>query len=155
MIRQEFGYGCGLLSVANALSMKRFVTEERMEASKDGNNLMQLNKWLLEDGEDIQIMPLYYKNGVQFRTPKIKMNFEGCPNIEYYPILVVIAIPRCPKNHMIAVHFNADNTVHVLDSCEKEPVFLFSWDEFRSKYPRIISLEVFKNFEDKEIHFEK
>jgi len=153
MLKQEFGYGCGLISVANALSMNEFVTEARIEASKDGNNIMQLNKWLLDDGKDFQIQVLYFRNEVQFKTPKLKINFDSCPNIRYYPILITVKIPRCPKNHMIALHYNADETISVLDSCEKDAVTFQAWDDFRNKYPRILSLEVFKNFDNKEIYY--
>ena len=153
MLKQEYGYGCGLLSVANALSMSEFVTDERMQESKEGNNIMQLNKWLLDDGKSFQIHVLYFKNGVQFKTPKLKIDFEKCPNIEYFPVLITINVPYCTKNHMIALHINSDYSVKVLDSCEKEPMCFMTWDDFRNKYPRILSLEIFKNFDDKEIYY--
>ena len=152
LLKQEYGYGCGLYSVANALCMSEFITPERLEDSKGGNKFMQLNKWLLDDKNGFQIFPLYYKNGVEFMTPNLKLDVKKCPNIEYYPILITYDIKDCPMNHMIALHYCADKSVTVLDSCFDELVFYDSWKDFRKVYPRIISLEIFMNFNNEEIY---
>ena len=151
MLKQENGYGCGLYSVANALNMPEFVTEDRLEKSRDGNNQMQLNKWLLDDGCDFQIMPMYFKNHVQFRTPKLTITTTE--DLCFYPALVVVALKRCPKNHMFALSIYKDFTLHVLDSCEAEPEYFLSWDCFRKKYTQVISIDVFRTFNNKEVVF--
>ena len=151
LLKQKYGYGCGLYSVANALCMPEFITPERLEESKPGNNFMQLNKWLLEDKCNFQIVPIYYRNETQFRTPKIKPSFENCPNISCSLILITFKVKNSSKNHMIAIHYNSDYSVLVMDSCKEKPELFLTWDSFREKYPKIISLEIFKNFDDKEI----
>jgi hypothetical protein len=154
LLKQTYGYGCGLYSVANALCMPAFITPERLEESRDGNKFMQLNKWLLDDKTVFQIFPLYYRNGVEFMTPNLKLDVKKCPNIEYYPILITYNIKDCSMNHMIALHYCADRSVTVWDSGKNEPIFYDTWKDFRKAYPRIISLEVFMNFDDKEIYYE-
>jgi hypothetical protein len=155
MLKQEYGYGCGVYSVANALSMPGFITRERLEESRGGNKFMQLNKWLSDDKTGFQIYPLYYKNGIEFMTPNLKLNLKKCPNIEYYPILITYDIKDCSMNHMIALHYCVDKSVTVLDSCNNEPVFYDTWKEFKKEYPRIISLEIFMDFNNNEIYIQK
>ena len=156
MLQQKNGWGCGVYAVANALGMEDFVSEERLEASREnGNNLMQLNKWLLDDGVKYQIMPLYYRNGVQFRTPKTGLYFDANDNFLYYPVLVTLHVPRCPKNHMIAIRFYYDMTITVLDSCEPIPQNYLLWEDVRGLYRNIISLNGFMSFTGENVYFEK
>lgn len=155
MLKQEYKYSCGVYSVANALNIPEFVTSSRLEESKDGNGVMQLNKWLLDDKNLVQIFPLYYKNGIEFTTPNLKLDMKKCPDIEYYPILITYDIKKSSMNHMIALHYCADKSVVVFDSCNDEPVFYDMWKCFKKVYPRIISLEIFMNFDCEEIYYKK
>ena len=59
-LKQENKYGCGLYAIANALQYKQIRTEERIELSKEGNNIGQLNKWLIEDNLDVWVSVLKY-----------------------------------------------------------------------------------------------
>jgi hypothetical protein len=155
MLQQKQGYGCGLYSVANALCMPEFATTNRLDESKDGNGIMQLNKWLLDDNNSFQIFPLYYKNGVEFMTPNLKLNVKKYPDIKYYPILITYEVEDCPMNHMIALHYFKDKSVTVLDSGEDKPTVCNSWKSFRKMYPRIISLGIFMDFNNNEIYFKQ
>ena len=156
MLRQENGYGCGVYAVANALNMKEFVTSERLEASKEnGNNFAQLNKWLLEEGKNFQIQVKYFKDGVQFRTPRLKVFYEGADDLICVPALVTYNTPRCKRNHMIALSCYPDGTLHVFDSCKSEPDYYLSWDDFREHYKRIISLSGFVSFENENVYLAK
>ena len=58
--QQNTPYGCGMYSVANALNIDNFISEERLEQSKAGNTIYQLNKWLEESGYNYNIECMYY-----------------------------------------------------------------------------------------------
>jgi hypothetical protein len=153
MQTQKNGYGCGLYAVANALGLDDFVTPERLEESKNGNNIMQLNKWLQDDGHRFRMLPPYYGNDVRFKTPPLKISFENCVNPVYYPVPIVAAVKNRPKNRLFAVHIYKNLTLHVYDSLKNEPEYFLSWDAFGEKYPRIAALKIFKDFDNKEIYF--
>ena len=46
--KQKQPYGCGLYAVANACDLDNFITDERLEKSKNGNVIGQLSKWMQE-----------------------------------------------------------------------------------------------------------
>lgn len=74
MLIQNQPYGCGLYAVANALNLDGFVTEERLESSKNGVSTRMLSKWLEEDGHNFYIGELYY-NLLGKRMPDSAMHY--------------------------------------------------------------------------------
>ena len=69
IFKQENSYGCGLYALANIFQDKSIITQTRLIESKNGNNTGQLNKWLLEYGQELYLEPLYFNNTGK-RLPK-------------------------------------------------------------------------------------
>ena len=86
-LKQENKYGCGLYAIANALQYKQIITEERIELSKEGNNIGQLNKWLIEDNLDVWVSVLKYdfENIIEIFDLKPKFDkFEQSESMSFY-----------------------------------------------------------------------
>jgi len=60
--KQKQPYGCGLYAAANACNLDNFITDERLEKSKNGNVIGQLSKWMQDDGHQFYIDSLYYNH---------------------------------------------------------------------------------------------
>ncbi|MBO9592753.1 MAG: hypothetical protein J7599_07565 [Niabella sp.] len=118
---QTEAYGCGLYSVANIFDDFR-VTECRIEESKKGNNLSQLNRWIREDGHAFSIEPFYYDNE---RGPLPAPFFEYHP-VEsdlHLPVLFDVQISEHSKLiHFISGLIDSDKWLYIFDSYKKEVV---------------------------------
>ncbi len=153
MLTQQYGYGCGMYAVANVLSIPEFITPERLEASKSGNNIGQLTNWLFKDGNSFWIDTLKY-TGRLVSLPKINIKFDS--DILYWPALISIRATK-EKNHMIGIKVHnggrSGQTVEVCDSLLDEPLFLYDWEELKSRYPKVYGLFSFRDFNNKDIFF--
>lgn len=134
--KQENGYGCGLYALANVFQDKSFITDKRIEESKNGNNTGQLNKWLLEHGKDLFLEPFYY-NSTGKRLPKwvcgIKPFGEDVISI---PILIDVQFSKKSKTHFIAAEITTNGTLFVIDSLKNEP-YITTLSEFNKSYFRV------------------
>ena len=99
--KQKQPYGCGLYAVANACNLENFITEERLEASKKGNVIGQLSKWMQEDGHPFYIDTLYY-NHVGKKLPASALEYvpkgEG---VNFLPILINVRFSDEGKNRSL------------------------------------------------------
>jgi len=141
-----------MYAVANVLNIPEFITHERLEASKSGNNIGQLTHWLFQDGHSFCIDTLKY-TGRLISLPKIDIiNFEA--SVLYWPALVSIRATK-EKNHMIGIKVHngglSGQTVEVCDSLFDEPFFLYDWNELKSHYPKVYGLFSFRDFNNKDI----
>jgi hypothetical protein len=155
LLKQEYGYGCGVYSIANALNYADFITDERLEQSKCGNNVGQLTKWLNDDGHNMFIDTIKY-TGRLISLPKMWWRLdETCA---YFPMLISVPATRT-INHMIAIKGYPEWTlprsekapIEVCDSLLDEPFWMESWDDLKKKYPKVYGLFCFRNFENKEL----
>ena len=144
MLKQNTNWGCGLYAVANALDMPEFITDERLEISKEkGNNIAQLTKWLNEDGCDWFIVA-EYTTGRNVEMPKLYWldeDRDGC----YVPFIV--QLPSYNKScHMIAIR-GYKGKAHVFDSAAENVVEINYMAEFRKLYPKIVAVCAFVDYE--------
>ena len=153
MLKQQYGYGCGMYAVANALNMPGFATDERLKESKKGNNIGQLSNWLFKDGHDVWIDTLKY-TGRPTTLPKIEVALAE--NVVYWPALISIPLAR-GRNHMIALKVTnecrSSKAVEVLDSLLDEPIYLADWNEVKEIYPKVYGFFCFRDFNNQDIFF--
>lgn len=121
MIKQKNGYGCGLYAIANACNIPGFITNERLEKSKDGNNIGQLSKWLQDDGNPFYIDVLYYNH----EGKNIPSQFYGYHTVQEdnNPMPVLFNVQSCEqcKRHLIGGLLHHDGKITVFDSLKDEP----------------------------------
>lgn len=137
--KQENGYGCGLYALANALIKESIITPTRLIESKTGNNLGQLNKWLLEDGYDLFLEPLYF-SATENRLPQsicdLKPQGEGVLAI---PVFIDVQITETSKMHFVAAEITKDGRLLVVDSLKDEPE-LTTLADYQEKFHRVFGL---------------
>lgn len=137
--KQENGYGCGVYALANALIKESIITPRRLEESKKGNNIGQLNKWLIEDGYDLFLEPLYF-SATENRLPKsicdIHPKGDGVLGI---PVFIDVQMTKSSKMHFVAAEITKEGTLLVIDSLkdEKEMTTLF---EYQKRFYRVFGL---------------
>tara|TARA_Y100000034_G_scaffold29728_1_gene36189 strand:+ start:60287 stop:60769 length:483 start_codon:yes stop_codon:yes gene_type:complete len=146
MLKQNNAYGCGLYAVANALDLPELVTPERLEASKDGNTIGQLSRWLQDSGHDYYIEVLYYDDTVD-RLPdnhtKYRPYFEdGSEAI--LPILLRVQFSEEGKGHLIAGNIYPDGKLLIYDSLEDE-IEETTLEKINDRYPLVFGLYVFRD----------
>ena len=143
--KQENGYGCGLYALANVLMNESIITPARLIESKTGNNLGHLNKWLIEDGYDLFIEPLYY-SCTENRLPQsicdIRPNGEGVLTI---PILIDVQITENSKMHLVAAEITKERQLFVLDSL-KDDKEITTLTEYQEKFYRVYGLWCLRSF---------
>ncbi len=130
MLKQTTPSGCGLYAVANALNMPDFITTERLEESKKGNNIGQLSRWLdedawLYDGFQYYIDAIYYNHfGQSLASSCFRLRPKRIdPNADQLllPILLLVRFSENGKNHMIGGHINEAGILTLFDSLKQEP----------------------------------
>jgi hypothetical protein len=121
MIKQKQGYGCGLYAVANACNLKDFITDERLEKSKDGNVIGQLSKWMQDDGHPFYIDSLYY-NHTGKRLPNSALGYKPEGDVNFLPILLNVRYSEGGKRHLIGGKIGKDGTLYLYDSLAEDMV---------------------------------
>ncbi|NDV81303.1 hypothetical protein [Bacteroides sp. 51] len=149
--KQENKYGCGLYSVANALQENHIITENRIEWSKDGNNIGQLNRWLEQSDYDFFIQMIVYNNNNPIEIFDLEPVF-GEKEIEMWmPFFLVIKSTE-KKNHMIACRYMRNRSIIVHDSNEDSEIIFPDFNSFNEHYKgEILSYECFYNFKNEPI----
>ncbi|MDH6308092.1 hypothetical protein M2451_002611 [Dysgonomonas sp. PFB1-18] len=141
--KQEYNYGCGLYTIANVLQDGEIITPRNIEASKNGNNLGQLNKWLWERDYDIWIGMLRYNNQEPIEIFDLKPDFEADERVLWYPFMIVV-ISTSNRNHMIGCRYMRDRSIIVHDSLQDTEMVFKSFDLFEEHYKgRVLSFECF------------
>lgn len=147
MLKQKQPYGCGLYAVANACNLKNFVTEDRLEKSKNGNVIGQLSKWLQEDGNPIYIDALYYSH-LGKKLPNSALSYvpmgEG---VEYLPVLLNVRFSDEGKNHLVGGKIGKDGTLYLYDSLG-EGMIETTLKKVNKMYHHVYGLFLFMSVED-------
>lgn len=141
--QQENGYGCGLYAVANMLQDKSLITQERLNKSKIGNNIGQLNKWLIDSGYDIYIEVLQYNKGELIDIYDLSPKGNS---LLWLPFCIVVET-SCGRNHMIGCKYMENGTIVVHDSLKETYDIYTSFELFKAAYPCIISYEMLMDFD--------
>ena len=115
MLKQKTKYGCGLYAVANAIHNESFATEERLEASKKGNTVGQLSKWLQDDGSNFCLDALYF-NLFGGKLPKEALTFVPKGDITTFPVILNVSLRDGGRGHLIGANINKEGIVELFDS---------------------------------------
>lgn len=140
MRTQENGYGCGLYAVANALKIDSFITDERLDSSKNGVSIGKLNKYLLDDGMGIFIDVLYCDT-LRSKLPEDWCRLYSQYSNKLFPILIQCVVSS--KFHLIAATLSDEAGVIILyDSLSKEPIKCML-SEVNGMYDEVVGLYSF------------
>lgn len=146
--KQQNGYACGLYALANALIKESIIKQERLEDSEDGNHIGQLNKWLLEDGLELFIEPLYFTCTGK-RLPKaicdLRPSGEGVLSL---PVFIDVQATENSKMHFVTADITPDGRLLVIDSLKDEPE-LTTLAEYQKKFYRVFGLWNFRHYTEK------
>lgn len=114
--QQSEPFGCGLYSVANVLNLNNFVTEERKELSKKGNNIPQLTKWLIEDGFEVGL-DLFFYNHFGKELPQECLDLKVDEQFTaLMPVLFQVQYSEKSLPHLIGGLLNNRGDVEIFDS---------------------------------------
>lgn len=142
MLKQTKHWGCGLYAVANACNLPNFVTDERLEKSREnGNTIGQLSKWIQDDGLPFYIDVLYY-NHVGKKLPACAMDYR--PNgddVNFLPVLMTVRFCDNGKNHMIGGKIDKNGKLYLYDSL-KEEIIETSLKKINKMYHNIYGLYI-------------
>lgn len=140
MEKQKQPYGCGMYAIANACNMPEFITPERLEISKQGNNMGQLSKWLQEDGMPYYLDALYY-NHLGKKLPPIALTYKPISETDILPILLNVNYKDGGKNHLVGGKLYNCGTLFLYDSL-KEEMEITTLKKINSKYNNVYGLWV-------------
>lgn len=145
-------YGCGLYSVAHALNLKEdFVTKERIEASKKGNNIGQLSRWMQQHGLDYYLNPIWYDSFMKETSLSedlkgMKVTANGDESLLACPLIIDVNVSKLGLGHMIGAHLDINGNLHVYDSL-KEDVLFTSMSEVENHYHLVFGVYAFYDVE--------
>ena len=141
--KQHNPYGCGIYAVANALDFSTYITEARLEQSKSGGTIQQLNNWLDEDGHNFHIDTIYYDcNNL------LPDNWDVIPLGESDCLPILLKIQGKSLDHMISVHVFNNGELYIHDSL-KQQVLKTNWTNLKGFYKEIRGVYAFKSNDPK------
>lgn len=139
---QKSGYGCGLYAVANALNLKNYVTDERLEQSKNGIGNGKLNQYLLEDGLNIFIDVLYCDTQLNY-LPESWCSLYSEYEYQQIPILIQCTINE--KFHLMGARLtNVKGIIELFDSLTHEPL-ICTLNDINRMYEKVHALYSFND----------
>jgi hypothetical protein len=136
-----------MYSVANALNLDKFVTPKRLEESKNGNTIYQLNKWLDEDGLNYNIECMYHtvftnpdtKHGVKIPH---ECEIKSDSSSKVIPILLNVQKTKESRTHLIAALLTHNGLV-LLDSLADD-IVPCDWCDLNNKYEFVYGIWIFQ-----------
>lgn len=145
--KQQKNYGCGLYAIANVLQNDAIITHERLEASKKGNNIGQLNRWLEQSGYELWISVIQYNNEKPIYICDFEIDFSIDESVVWHPFFITIKSTH-KKNHMLGCRYMRNGNIIVHDSLKDEEDIFDSFQDFREYYDgKILSFEHFCNYD--------
>ena len=144
---QKDAYGCGVYAVANALQEESFITLDRLKQSKDGNNLGQLNKWLVEDGHNLFLEPLYFSSTGKRLPNNICDLAPAGEGVSSMPILIDIQFSKGGKMHFVAGELMPTRDLIIIDSLNHSQLEITTLSKYNRKYYRTFGLYHFRNID--------
>jgi hypothetical protein len=140
--KQKQPYGCGLYAVANACNLDNFITDERLEKSKNGNVIGQLSKWMQDDGHQFYIDSLYYNHaGKKLPTSALDYKPVG-EGLDFLPVLINIQYSEEGKRHLVGGKIDKDKNLYLYDSLAEE-MEVTTLGKVNRKYHRVFGLFLF------------
>ena len=145
--KQKQPWGCGLYAVANACNLDDFVTEERLEISKNGNVIGQLSKWMQDDGLPFYIDTLYY-NHTGKNLPQSALSYHPIgESVEFLPVLINVQLSEEGKRHMVGGKIDKEQNLYLYDSLDEE-MQVTTLSKVNKKYYRVFGLFIFMSVEN-------
>lgn len=146
-VQQKTSYGCGLYAVQNALLLEGFVTKKRIQESKKGNGVHQLNKWLHEHGCIWRVSTVYFDMD-NFKASNIKY-WNNWPELSEDPIIALLQVKQSETSrwHMISCFVFKDKSVKIIDSLKTETINC-RWDEINNHYYQVSGVFIFEQDDD-------
>ena len=145
IFKQENAYGCGLYALANIFQDESIITQTRLIESKSGNNTGQLNKWLIEYGQELYLEPLFFNNTGK-RLPKwicgMLPKGEGVISM---PIMIDVQFIKNGKTHFIAAEIFTTGELYVMDSLKSE-AYLTTLSELNKSFYRIFGVWYLRHY---------
>lgn len=141
MLKQTAPYGCGIYSVANALNKPDFATAHRLEESKKGTRVFQLNDYLDKDGHEFVIEPMFYSD-YSLSLPVTTHNLCTFKEDTYLPILLCVRHSKKSLNHMVGGLIGTDKTLILMDSMKPEPI-ITTIEDVQWEYSAVFGLYTF------------
>lgn len=121
-VQQQQPYGCGVYAVANSLFIPSFITEERIEASKNGNTLYQLNEWLKEDDVPFRIDVYFFDMGNDDPLRILNVFDTEQEDDTTYCATLQTKQSKDSKWHMVAAEIKKDGTLLIKDSYKEQDI---------------------------------
>ena len=144
-LKQENAYGCGLYAIANIFQDESFITPARLDESKNGNHTGQLNRWLLEYGQELYLEPFYFNsNGKRLPKWACDMKPDG-ENIVSLPIFIDIQKTKNSKTHFVAAEITADGKLIVIDSLKDEP-YITTIEQYNNDNYRVFGVWYLRHY---------
>lgn len=139
IFQQVGSYGCGLYSLANIFNDKSIITKTRLIESQSGNNTGQLNRWLLEYGQELYLEPFYFNN-MGKKLPKwvCEMRPSG-DDVISIPVMIDVQFSKKSKNHFIAAEITTTGDLFVMDSLKPES-YITTLSELNKSHYRVYGL---------------
>ena len=145
--KQKQSYGCGLYAVANACDLDGFITQDRLEKSKNGNIIGQLSKWLQEDGYQFYIDVLYY-NHLGKKLPVSALSFKPTDKKDLLlPILLKVRYSDMGINHLVGGRIDKDGNLYLFDSL-KDKMITTTLAKANKMYHNVCGLFLFMDVEN-------
>ena len=128
MLKQEKAYGCGVFAIANACNLPIFITEERLEISKNGNNIGQLSKWLQQHGYDWFLDPIFFTHEENHGSPEVIKQLSVSKHVNdqtvlAFPLLLSLKKTENSLTHMIAIDLIPTGDLMIFDSLKEKEYF--------------------------------
>lgn len=145
-LQQKTSYGCGVYAVSNALLIPSFITEERIEQSKNGNSFYQLNKWLEDDGIPFFIDIIYF-DMENIKSSNINgIDWEFFKSKEPYVALLQVKQTENSRWHLVSANVYSDRIVSITDSLKSKKLYS-TFDNINEHYYQVSGLFLFNSKE--------
>lgn len=144
-LKQKDAYGCGLYAIANIFQDENFITQTRLIDSKNGNHIGQLNKWLLEYGQELYLQPLFFDNEGK-KLPKWVCKIKPIgENVCSIPVLIDIQYSKKSKTHFVAAEITTNGDLIVIDSL-KDTIYLTTFEQFNKENYRVFGIWYLRHY---------
>lgn len=140
--KQENPWGCGLYSVAHAMGIESYVTEERERISKGGNSIPQLTKWLFDDGKDYGLDVFFYDHMKKGKLPKETLSIRAENEGWLFPVLIQVEYSEKSLSHLIGGRIDHEGNIYLYDSYS-DYVEVIPLPELNEKYHNVTGMFAF------------
>lgn len=152
--RQHNPWGCGFFTLANLFGSDLFITEQKLEQSKRGLNLGDLNFSLSENGIKFTVSPLYHdslgKDRLPMRVRNLRTTSTGDSKVVLLPLFMICKSSVEQKlNHHVLGLLNHKGHLFIIDSL-KEDIIKVRFKDVHEVYPALWAVHTMYHIDSKE-----